>query len=228
MRIFRQEYQDTTAMSLARWMSDARKKKKLPYAIISFNVDTLFHTVFELFERRDHYRLPLSFHSHPKYCFTRVATPHPISREADSAEPKTCIYHCHGLLMPQDAAHPDRPPWTTDNVVFLEQDYLKVSSTAATWPETLFMYHAKISQLLFIGMSMSDQNLRRWLGLSEEFAASIRKTGSHRRIHYWITTKPTADLEPVLLEGLAHLGVRPAWIDDWAEVESAVRNLTAT
>ncbi len=189
-------------------MSDAAT-----FAIISFNVETLFHTVSELFQRREHYQLPIPIHSHPKYCFTRVSTPHPIPRDADSSEPKVCIHHCNGTLAPRLATQIIRPDFLTDELVFLEQDYLRVATQSATWPETLFMYHAKLSQMVFVGLSMSDQNIRRWLGLTEEFAARKRPAGSQRRIHYWITKRPDLILEPVLSEGLAHLGVRPAWLD---------------
>lgn len=223
---FENEYGSASLMGLVRWMLDALGKKKLPYAVISFNVESLFQTVFELFQRREHYREPLKCHSHPKFCFVRVSTPHPIPREADLNDPKVCIYHCHGTLVP-DVGGKAKPAWTEDRVVFLEQDYLRVATQAATWPETLFMFHAKISQLVFVGLSMSDANIRRWLGLSEEFASNIRPPTTSRRVHYWITKNPDRMLEPVFLESMAHLGVRPAWIDRWSDLEAALRNLTA-
>lgn len=224
---FETQYPNTSLMALVRWMSAAAKKKKLPYAIITFNVETLFHTVFELFQRRDHYQLPLAVHSHPQYLFTRVITPHPSPRETDFNEPKICIYHCHGTLIPRLPHQNVRPNQVGDGIVFLEQDYLRVSTQMATWSETLFMFHSKTTQMLFVGLSMSDPNIRRWLGLTKEFALRIRPTIQWNRLHYWITKKPDHTTDEILANGLAHLGVVPALINDWPDLEAGLNNITA-
>jgi hypothetical protein len=228
---FEARYGQTSLMALVRWLTACNKKGNLPYAIITFNAEPVLHSVFELFQRRDHFRGPPP-HSHPEYCFTRITRPHFVPRDADTNPDKVRkipIYHCHGALIPKTGS--PRPAAAENNLVFLEQEYLKVSTTAATWPETLFMFHAQLSKMLFVGLSMSDPNLRRWLGLSAEAAKAtpIRRGEPWGPPHIWLTTEPTdPGLQQVSLVGLFHLGVRPAWIRDWPELEPALHNLTAT
>lgn len=116
-----------------------------------------------------------------------------------------------------------------DDVVLSEEDYLGVTTNAATWPETVFMYHANFSRMVFVGMSMSDPNVRRWLGLSQaqSVAGKIIRGGSARPPHLWIHKRPDDPNEQRILEAdLQHLGVRPAWISGWPQLGDAMQNLT--
>jgi hypothetical protein len=226
---FELRYGKTSLMGMVKWLIAAEKKDKLPFAIISFNAEPLLHTVFELFQRLEHYKQPPP-HSHPKYRFTRIVKPHFVPRDADENGHKIPIYHCHGALIPRSNGATSHASTGDNTLVFLEQDYLKVSTTAATWPETIFMYHASLSRMLFVGLSMSDPNIRRWLGLSE-VAATAGQTlrgPSSGPPHLWLTKEPIdPGTKQVSLEGLCHLGVRPAWIDDWPDLEAGLRNITA-
>lgn len=223
-------YRNTTLIGLVKWLLAANAKDKLPHAIISFNAEPLLHTVFELFQRREHYAGPPP-HSGPRYRFTRILRPNLVPRDVSKDGEKVCIYHCHGALFPDPPKLKGAPKEKLNNsLIFLEQDYLKVTSKSATWPETLFMFHANLTRMVFIGMSMSDPNIRRWLGLSEELAASgqANRGVSQGPPHIWLTKKPT-DLKAaeVNLTGLWHLGVRPAWFDKWDDLGPALSNLTA-
>lgn len=224
---FQTTYGHTSLLGLVRWALDAQKKGKLPNAVITFNAETLFHTVFELFQREEHYKQP-SPHSHPNYCFTRVFEPTIVRRHNTGGEAKISIYHCHGVLLPRKGKKANSKE---EPIVFLEQDYLKVSSRAATWPETLFMFHAQLGRMLFVGTSMADPNMRRWLGLSEELKKSVQPkphTASGPP-HVWVTLQPKLrSIAELKQEGLWHMGTRPAWLSSWDRLEFALRNLTAT
>jgi len=224
------QYGNTSLLALVKWLLAANKKDKLPYAIISFNAEPLLHTVFELFQRRQHYAGPPPY-SGPRYRFTRIIRPNIVPKDVSKDGGKICIYHCHGALFPDSPKVKGTPKEKLNNsLIFLEEDYLKVSSKAATWPETLFMFHAHLTRLVFIGMSMCDPNIRRWLGLSEELAAAgqTKRGASHGPPHIWLTRKPSdPKTAEVNLTGLWHLGVRPAWMNDWKELGAALSNLTA-
>jgi SIR2-like domain len=220
---FEDTYSDSSLVGVVKWLIAAQKRGKLPMAVISFNAEPLLHTLFELFQRREHYQGPPP-HSHPDYCFARVIRPNFVGMRQDPK--KISFYHCHGALLPK---HVPKAKPGHESIVFLEEDYLNVSTRAATWPQTLFMFYASQSRMVFVGFSMSDPNIRRWLGISQELA--IRgQTGqgkSDAPPHLWITRKPLPEFQPVLTEGLLHLGVRSAWISEWTALEAGLSNLTA-
>jgi SIR2-like domain len=133
--------------------------------------------------------------------------------------------------MPPPGA-PGRVRDSRDRLIFLEQEYLRTASTSASWPETLFLFHAQTTRMIFAGLSMSDANIRRWMSASEaELALDHGHVFSGKRVnpeHLWITRKPTdAILARIELVSMLHLGIRPAWITSWAEVEVALSNLLA-
>lgn len=101
-------------------------------------------------------------------------------------------------------------------------------SRAGTWPESVFMYHANISRLLFFGLSMSDPNLRRWLALSQQQSndGHVLRGGRESLPHLWMTKLPDAQAtrEPTW-QSLTHLGVRTAWLNDWQHITDALENV---
>ena len=127
---------------------------------------------------------------------------------------------------------PASPKDSRDRLVFLEEEYLRIASTSASWPEALFLFHAQTTRMIFAGLSMSDANIRRWMRASEtETLQDLEKISSGRRInpeHLWITRRPAdSALSRLKLVSMLHLGVRPAWIEEWNELERALRNMLA-
>jgi hypothetical protein len=69
---FENNYANTSLLSVTKSLIKAIKSpEKLPTSIITFNADTLLHTLIELFQRREHYYEPAP-HSHPKYIFKTI------------------------------------------------------------------------------------------------------------------------------------------------------------
>ncbi len=222
---FESEYGNTSLLAVTRSLLRAAEQHKLPEAVITFNADTLLHTLLELFQSREHYLGPPP-HSHPKFLFKTVLRP------LDSANEKTPIYHCHGAIKPKLGVKTANPKDSRDRLVFLESEYIRVATTSSSWPETLFMFHAQTTAMLMLGFSMSDPNMRRWLALSNSSAlqdlsamtAALKMTPRHT----WLTTEikdPTLTL--LKDEALVHLGVRPGWIPNWGSAEAAIANLLA-
>jgi hypothetical protein len=119
-----------------------------------------------------------------------------------------------------------------DRLVFLEQEYLRIASTSASWPETLFLFHAQTTRMVFAGLSMSDANIRRWMSSSEtELTADREHISKGKRVnpeHLWITRRATDQaLNRIKLVSMVHLGIRPALIDSWADLESGLSNMLA-
>jgi len=85
----------------------------------------------------------------------------------------------------------------------------KSLSTAATWRETLFMYHAKFQHCFHWNVYVDKIYdvagfLRIRRVLSEDWF--------HRRIHYW-NDETDGRFRTCCFEVIGALGVRPAWID---------------
>jgi hypothetical protein len=142
------------------------------------------------------------------------------------------MFHIHGAIKPDSeipivGGHDSR-----DKLIFLEEDFLRVATSSSSWPEITFMFHSQVSRLVFVGLSMSDSNIRRWL--SSSHAALTREVqtvaGVERfePVHVWVTTTPA---DPVRMQiqsvGLSHLGVGPAWLADWQQIGEGFKNLLA-
>ncbi len=150
-------FSDCSLFNIARALIDSAKSGRGPRAVLSFNADTFLETYIDLYLRREHYKGP-GPHGHPKYYFLSV------SRTTTDEGDKIPIYHCHGSIAPYydlPARHRD----ARDRLVFLEREYLAMSSSRASWSETIFLFHAQSAKLAFAGLSMSDANIRRWMSM---------------------------------------------------------------
>ena len=222
---FETKYSHSTLLQVTRVLLKAIEQGNPPEAIISFNADTLLHTLIELFQRKAHYSGPPPY-SHPQYTFKSVLRP------LDSCKDLIPIYHCHGAIKPRGLVSAKPPRDARDRLVFLEDEYLRVATTTGSWPETLFLFYAQTTRLVMIGVSMADPNMRRWLSLANQSAlqdvAAFSSAAAMTPRHLWLTCSPKeAFMRKMRGEALVHLGVRPAWIANWAQAESAIKNLLA-
>lgn len=71
------------------------------------------------------------------------------------------IYHVHGYL-PQDGPIPDQ------DLIFTEGKYHEISSTGFHWSVKTAMRHLHTHNVLFVGVSMIDPNLRRFLDTAHQ------------------------------------------------------------
>lgn len=216
-------FSDCSIFQVARALSRTCTHGHAPRAVLTFNADTLLETYLVLAGRREHYLGPGPY-GHPPYMFVQV------TRSGPSSAGKIPIIHCHGALSPKPMLnHPHRD--SRDRLVFLEREYLAMASREGAWGETMFIQLAHTSRMAFVGLSMSDANIRRWMSaVHEETLADLRSYGivDHANPrHVWIRSKPSAPVEQLFLPALRHLGVRPGWIDTWGHLEDGLRNLAA-
>jgi hypothetical protein len=112
----------------------------------------------------------------------------------------------------------------------LEDSYLQIATSASSWPETVFMFYAQTNTMVFAGISMSDANIRRWMAIANQIEKSdlemVANTNKVTPKHLWFTTESDdLNLDKIKLVALIHLGVRPAWIESWKDLEEAINNL---
>lgn len=222
---FERNYSDTSLLSIAKSLINTEKDPgKLPNSIITFNADTLLHTVIELFQRKFHYLSPLP-HSHPKYWYKTV-----MRSIGGVPKRKIPIFHCHGAIKPKTAVKGPHRYDSRDKLIFLEQEYLQLATSASAWPETVFMFNAQANRMVFVGLSMADPNIRRWMAAANQLYRGdleiVAKTLNVVPKHIWLTTTSIdKSLDEIKQVALDHLGIRPAWIDKWQDLETALNNL---
>lgn len=222
--LIEQEFPNSSLVQIGNTLIRAARTEKGPAAILTFNADTLLETYIDLKLRTQHYLGP-GPHSHPKYYFTQVTRPSTIQGG------KTPIIHCHGSIAPRYSSGRN-PRDSRDRLIFLEQEYIAMSHAGGAWGQVTFLHYAQSSKMVFVGMSMSDSNVRRWMSATESERGVDRHIFSYKSRpnpdHIWIRPYPkNGAAEEIALYSLHHLGIRPAWISSWSALGASIENLAA-
>lgn len=215
---FDAEYSHTSLFQIAKFLIEARKKNMAPNAVLTFNADVLLHSLLTLFQLKETYDATGKTNSADFYY---KAVHHIIESDGH----KIPIIHVHGSIVPFVGNRDAR-----QNLVFQETSYHEVSGSTHSWQQTIFQYYSLRSRVIFIGLSMSDPNIRRWLAHTNSVLnkdvfniSGVEKSVSS---HFWLTPKSGTETEMTLKKlGLAHLGVKVGEITDWSRVFVALTNL---
>lgn len=116
---------------------------------------------------------------------------------------------------------------TSDVLVFTDSQYWKMSTTPASFANRILSTALHDSHCVFIGLSFTDLNLVRWLGMgaveremdlkseaSIESRSSVPGFRSQRQPHFWIKTE-NADPGGLISRLLEMRGVNSIRIDSW-------------
>lgn len=192
-----------------------------PKAIISFNVEPslLLYLNSILLRKED----VSKGHSIPKQfdIITRS-----ISTNYKDRIP---FIYCHGFLPPNNDIK-KRELVANEKLVFSENSYLELVNNSYSWQSSTFLSLCSQSRLIFLGLSLTDPNLRRWLSwVQTNRSEEIRKIyGSVKDStnHYWINKHPGNSEKAKWIEStVAHLGVRLIWIDSWSEIDEVFKKI---
>ncbi len=93
----------------------------------------------------------------------------PISRESAhirrergfGGRPPIPVYHVHGFLPGEPRSYPDAP----DCLVFTDEQYWATVASPSSFPNRVLLEALHDSHCVFVGLSMTDVNLARWLGV---------------------------------------------------------------
>jgi hypothetical protein len=218
-------YENTSIYKIASWLTHLEGGPSAPKAILTFNADCLLDTFVTLILLEKQKAKPQSkdYLAYPSDIYSRVV------RLTD--RPKaTPIYHLHGCLGIEPPSKPDEPREASNKLVFPESGYSQVSASVSPWQQTMFLAHAQTCRLLFVGLSMSDPNLRRWLSWCtlnaiEEISSLKDSPLPTSGEHIWITKRPDPSTCRFFENSLTHLGVRIGWIDEWKDLPAALDNM---
>lgn len=224
LKFFAENYSHTSLLKISKVLAKSLLQNNAPQAIINFNADTLLYAYLDLCLIEQHSK-NIGRWLHPSMAFRKV-----LRGASGIMKDIIPIYHCHGTLYP--ATTQTKSFDSRDQLVFLEESYLNIAGNVATWAQSLFLYHAQHTNLVIVGHSLSDPNIRKWLNWSFEInRKEIQKISNATKIapkHIWITKSPKNDQTKYIQEvGLTHLGVRVCWINEWNELDAALENLLA-
>jgi len=203
--------QDTLSTLAAVVRRDRARREPRVRRLITFNVDDLLER--EVHGGRAWKARPLVW---------------PVSRESHSPRraPRSPVpvYHIHGFLPRWPDSYPDAP----DTLVFTDAQYWRTVAQPASFANRVVAHSLHDSCCIFVGLSMTDVNLIRWLGLraiAVEVDRASQYAGDPERIrastrhalhrHFWV--RPDSDDPTGLVSALLdRRGVASVPIDGWA------------
>lgn len=210
-------FKQTTAYALAKFIVEDCTQDNRPNAILSFNAEPLLYALINSFLRErvlgQEYKesevldlMTTSIASHDKH--------------------KIPYYFCHGSLLSYVARSGDKRLHAASKLVFLENQYLQMSNSTFSWQSSTFLSQCTNSVLIFVGVSLSDPNMRKWLSwVQTERNVDINETVNSTQ-HFWINKKPQDETIMTWMEAAVyHLGVRIIWINEWSEVTSVLKKI---
>lgn len=104
------------------------------------------------------------------------------------------------------------------------------ANSPMSWQAINFIDNCMQSKMVFVGLSLTDPNMRRWLGwIHSNKIQEFKNNGiafNESSEHFWIKKLPNTEVEKVWLEeSVAHLGVRLVWINEWNQVGEAINKM---
>lgn len=133
------------------------------------------------------------------------------------------VYHVHGLI-------PQKERDIVSSIILGEREYHEVYSEAFIWSNVEQLHALDRNSCFFIGLSMTDPNLRRLLDIS--------RAGSDKEICHFAFLKRESLFEPEEIEKnklhfntielqLRDLGVQVIWYENHKEVPEILRKIIA-
>ena len=208
---------NTTSNVIAKSVFKAIEAGISPKSILSFNAEPLLLVMLNslLMQSKTDEDHPI-----PKQLFNKVTGS--LSNQNDK---RIQYVFCHGLLPLSNKS--DKFTYSTEKLVFSEEEYLQIANNSFSWQATTFINTCTTQHIIFIGTSLTDPNMRRWLSwthsnrLNEMKEYNLNVEDSTQ--HYWIKEKPkNRDLMPWIESAVSHLGVRLIWLDSWSQAGEAL------
>lgn len=210
----------TTSYGLAKVILKSIDSNIAPKSILSFNAEPLLFTILNSFILEDKTSESRTI---PKQIFNKVTSS--LSNQGDNRIP---YIFCHGLLPIKENS--STFSCSIDKLVFLEEEYLQLANTSFSWQANAFLSACLSHHVIFIGTSLIDQNMRRWLSwIHSNRITEMKQHGlnvENSTQHYWIRQIPK-DLRqiPWIEAAVAHLGIRLIWLNNWSEASVALEKL---
>lgn len=135
------------------------------------------------------------------------------------------VYHVHGYLPRKGRIPRDR------EIVFSEDAYHSQFIDPFSWSNLIQLNKLSHNTCLFIGLSLTDPNLRRLLDVANR--KNPNKSINHFIIKKTLSPKNTKDRVDDLAEFLEEqdaneLGLNVIWVNEFKEIAPLVKSITST
>jgi hypothetical protein len=136
-------------------------------------------------------------------------------------------YHPHGYLLRGLERNARDPSKESDRLVLTEHQYYDVVAASNSFANYTILFLLRTCNFLFVGLSMTDPNLRRTLHLSRaERMRELKAEGKsdtyaeeHSRRHWAVMKRDNdATINQAIGAMLRELGVEPLWLENWSEL----------
>jgi hypothetical protein len=165
---------------------------------------------------------------------------------AGSSRGRTPVYHMHGFLVFDEKHFGDLEEEAPDIRVFTEQEYFDFFNRPNSMFNYTFLHLLREFHCLFIGTSLSDENIRRLLHYSkEERRLSYKRERQNAEPpeekvvrHFALLPRPRLeggkvlrhneqqpDMTPYIEKSLKRLGTRVVWVEDKPKVSKCLQEL---
>ncbi|MCA9653523.1 MAG: SIR2 family protein [Myxococcales bacterium] len=202
-----------SCLSIAPLVSDTLGSSRSPAAILSFNAEPLLLAVLNAHQATHHERDADRGGGVPQRVDRVVRG---ISNRSVGRIP---YVFCHGLL-PVPGAEVSQHAASPDKLVFSESAYLQLAANVYSWQATSFLETCAARRVVFVGLSLTDANMRRWLSwVHDSRMDELEQIGRAEAVstqHFWLNLDPgDPELRSWIEASVAHLGVRLVWLTSW-------------
>lgn len=223
---FRNTLSPTTALDLAKVLLERLDTNMAPRAILSFNAEPLlFALVNALFMER----ATAGFTTTPAARMGRDRLDMVVRSISYRSADRVPFIACHGML-PIPGQSAISPMVSLDKLVFSESEYLQLANTSFSWQSSAFLEKCGSSRIVFVGVSLSDPNMRRWLSWVHDNRLNELKEMNaipeSSTTHFWLRKYPKdSEQKPWIEAAVAHLGVRLIWLNDWSDAGATLDSM---
>lgn len=224
------EFKKTSAYTIGKFVHKTMGIKIPPDVIVSFNAESLLFSLINSFERE-------KFLGKTKKTGELVTILDRLTHSVSSFKRNTIKYiFCHGLLNAPLTNKKSPFLTATDKLVFSESAYLNLSNSTFSWQSSEFISSCLNRTIVFIGVSLTDPNMRRWLSWIQksketevkENLGLTKSTLDQMFSHYWINLKPKNSDEVIWIEScVKHLGVQIIWLNSWSDLGNVLETMIA-
>lgn len=215
---FVSSFKMASAPQVAKAIARVADSGRRPEAILSFNAEPLLYALINCYFGIQH---PNSVKDNKVKVLKRLS--HDLATLQRGQIP---YYYVHGILPVPGGQARFNNTIAHDKLVFTEAQYLQLSRSNYSWQSATFLSSCIHHRCVFIGLSFSDPNLRRWLAWEHEgktIERRKRQLREDRLSHIWLKKRPNkrgpemSSKQQLIQRSVEHLGIQVVWLDDWSE-----------
>ncbi len=180
--------------------------------------DATLYRLVDYIEKKDHTSvITYNYDTNLEYLLKKRKVRYTVAYDDNSfvdKEAKCDIYHVHGLL-PYDKYAEKK---YTDSIIFNESEYYYLYNNPYSWSITKQLHDFKFNACIFIGISLTDPDMKRLLDLADNYLKFnfifLKKIDGYSEVVYKDLTAYFFTFDLIVI-----------WIDDYKEISSYLEQL---